>query len=91
MNKVGQHWLFTTSSPDLVPAVPLVPEAGEIVEADHLSKCMYISILSACACVYVCVGVCVCVFVMPSGGVYLSKSSTLKYGMEGVGVGKKAQ
>ena len=60
MNKVGQHWLFTASSPDLIPAVPLVPETGEIVDEYHLSECMYISVLSASACVHVCVCVSVC-------------------------------
>ena len=28
------------SSPDLVPAVPLVPGAGEVVEADRLIRCV---------------------------------------------------
>ena len=32
--------LCVASSPDLVPAVPLVPGAGEVVEADRLIRCV---------------------------------------------------
>jgi len=39
------------SSPDLIPAVPLVPGAGEVVEADRFIRCVH-------AWCYACVGTC---------------------------------
>ena len=54
-----------SSYSDLVPAVPLVPGAGEVVEADRLIRCVCVCVcVCVCACVpvsVVCACVCVCV------------------------------
>ena len=48
---------------DVGPSVPLIPGSGELVEADHLIRCV-------CVCVFDCLSVCpsvflsVCVFML---------------------------
>ena len=70
VNSVSACILLTlavyASFPDLIPAVPLVPGTGEVVEADclirHVLACVRACVCE-CVCVRVCVSACACVCV----------------------------